>query len=66
MSKIKEFYHEEICKGLGKIDDSDYEFEQHQLKLEAEKILEEEAHLEYEAEKAAFFGTFDVTGSYPF
>jgi len=26
MSRIKEFYHEEICKGLGKYDHSDEEY----------------------------------------
>lgn len=41
MSKTKEFYHEEICQGLGKIvEDFDYQFQQYQEEQEYKKYQE--------------------------
>lgn len=68
MSKTKEFYHEQICKGLYEDQDFDHAYEEWEneqtsnigLRLEAEDL-----HLVEEAEKAEFFRVFEASGRYP-
>jgi hypothetical protein len=57
MSKLKEFYHEQICKGFYEDQDQDHAFSEWQNELDL--------HLKEETEKAEFFRVFEVSGQYP-
>ena len=61
MSKTKEHYHEEICKGLHNALDEDYHYDKWS---EYQKALED-AHYNKLAEEAEFISIFQNTGTYP-
>jgi len=61
MSKLKEFYHEHICKGLHEDQDFDHAYEE----WENEQTNNIDLRLEEEAEKAEFFRVFEASGRYP-
>jgi hypothetical protein len=67
MSRIKEFYHEEISKGLNQITNEDLDLDfQHDEWVKAQEEKAYLQHIEEEAEKAAFFRVFERSGTYPF
>lgn len=43
MSRIKEFYHDEICRGLGKIEDDEYFYLKHIEETESEEKKTEDS-----------------------
>ena len=70
MSKIKEFYHEEITRGqaFGDVEDADYLFAEWQKQRDIENAAEDLSEMqmiELEAEKAQFFRVFEASGTYP-
>jgi hypothetical protein len=62
MSRIKEYYHEEICEGIRKMQEASVD-EEYQYELF--KKEEENKKLEKQAEEAEFFSIFEKTGTYP-
>jgi hypothetical protein len=59
MSKTKDFYHDEICKGQQEaVLDADYQFDQF-VQDEQEKLIEQQA------EEEVFFRIFELTNTYP-
>jgi hypothetical protein len=67
MSRIKEFYHEEISNGLNQISNEDLDLDsQYEEWVKAQEEKAYLQHIEEEAEKAAFFRTYEITGNYPF
>ena len=69
MSRIKEFYHEEITRGqaFGDVEDADYAYMEWKQAQEKQAVEDEEliAWVEAEAEKAEFFRVFEASGCYP-
>jgi hypothetical protein len=68
MSKIKEFYFEEISQGLeeakDKFADDEYQVDEYQAELiEMERQMEQ--NLEYKLEEADFEKIYELTGTYP-
>lgn len=64
MSAIKNFYHEEICRGFDRANDEHLDDEYFHQKWEEERKAEEE-NIEQRAEEAEFFRIFERTGTYP-
>ena len=62
MSRIKEYYHEQICEGIRQMQEASAD-EEYQYELFKQE--EENKELEKQAEEAEFFGIFEKTGTYP-
>ena len=73
MGRLKEYYHEEICRGMAGIpDDTDIDYRPSiQTEVKAENLRDELDEidlqlLEEAAERAEFDRIYHLTGSYPF
>jgi hypothetical protein len=64
MSAIKHHYHEEINSRKDDHIDDEYLYSQW-LSQSQRNIAEENKMIEEQAERAAFFRTFEATGTYP-
>ena len=64
MSKIKEYYFEEIAQGIQESKD-EFADDEYQVELEEMENQLEEC-IEKDAEEASFENVYNLTGTYPF
>ena len=62
MSKIKEFYHDQICAGLY----PDFFEEEENLEADFDKWKEPDSEIQKKAEESEFIRVFEASGRYPF